>query len=330
MLSPRISCTIAALASTSLLTLQASAQDSATDGEVRSPPAAESARAEEGRALEEVVVRSRRMSDIELDLRIHVREFIGEIAASPPGRGYARWHRSVCVGVHNLERTAAQYIVDRISRLVVDVGLEPGEPGCQPGVVVIFATDGKAVARQMVEDSPRTFRPVATHGHMSLSRAALEEFAESDRPVRWWHVSMPVDARTGQPAIRLPEASGPDGRNYPVVNVAGPSRIHSGVRDDMRRVIIIVDSTKLPGTTWQELADYLAVVSLVQIDPGAEPSSFDSILNLFDNPAAYTGLTDWDRSYVQALYGFDQERRPDMQVSEVVSEMVRWELEDGE
>lgn len=322
---PATSATFVALASMSLLTMQASAQDAATDAEARSQPSAESARGEQGRALEEVVVRGRRMSDIELDLRIHVREYVGEIATSPPGRGYARWHRSVCVGVHNLERTAAQYIVDRISQLAVDVGLEPGEPGCRPGVIVIFATDGKAVARRMVEDSPRMFRPVATHGHMSLTRAELTEFVESDRPVRWWHVSMPVDARTGQPAIRLPQSD-----DVPVVSVAGPSRIHSGIRDDMRRVIIIVDSTKLPGTTWQQLADYLAVVSLVQVDPGAEPSSFNSILNLFSNPDAYTGLTDWDRSYVQALYAFDQERRPELHVSEVVSEMVRWELESGE
>jgi hypothetical protein len=319
MRSSRVSCTVVALWA-ALLTLQASAQDPAPDAEAASPPPAE-----ESRSVEEVVVRGRRMSEIEVDLRIHVKEFVGEIAASPPGRGYARWHRSVCVGVHNLQQTPAQYIVDRISLLAVEVGLEPGEPGCAPDVFVIFATNGKEVAASLVESQSGIFRPVMGHGHMSLSREALQEFAESDRAVRWWHVSMPVDARTGQPAIRLPQADDP-----PVVNVAGPSRIHSGIRDDMRRVIIIVDPTKLTGTTWKELGDYLAVVSLVQIDPDADPTSFDSILNLFSNAAAYTGLTDWDRSYVRALYDFDQERRPELQVREVVSKMVERELGSDE
>ena len=109
--------------------------------------------------------------------------------------------------------------------------------------------------------------------------------------------------------------------------LAGPSRIHNGTRDDLRNVIIVVDATKLAGTTWQQLADYLAVVSLAQVDPDASPAAYDSILNLFSNPAAYSGLTDWDRSYVRALYEFDQERRVEAQEGDLVSKMTRQELD---
>lgn len=325
-----ISRTLIAFVSTGLLTCQASAQDSATAIEAQ-PPSAEDARSEQqdGRTVEEVVVRGRRMSEIKDDLRLHARAFVGKISASPPGRGYARWHGRVCVGVHNLEQTAAQYIVDRISQLALDVGLEPGEPGCPPDVIVIFTTDAKQLARQLVENEPLLFRPAMGRCCTNLGLAALDEFARSDRAVRWWHVSMPVDARTGQSAITVPRG-GANGASHPVISVAGPSRIHSGIRDDLHRVIIIVDSTKLRGTTWQELGDYLAVVSLVQIDPNADPSGFDSILNLFTNPSAYRGLTDWDRSYVRAMYHLDQERRPDLQVSDLVSQMIRQELESGE
>jgi hypothetical protein len=137
---------------------------------------------------------------------------------------------------------------------------------------------------------------------------------------------MPVDARTGAPAIELPGAR-LCGAQYcpPQVNVAGPSRIHSGTRDDLQYVVIIVDATKLTGTTWQALADYLAVVSLAQIDPKTSPTTFDSILNLFSNPAAYSGLTDWDRSFVHALYAFDQERVPRAQLGDIVSGIARRE-----
>jgi hypothetical protein len=97
----------------------------------------------------------------------------------------------------------------------------------------------------------------------------------------------------------------------------------------MQRVIIVVDSSKLRGTTWQQLGDYLAVVSLAQIDLDTDPRAFDSILNLFSNPKAYSGLTDWDRSYVRALYEFDQQRNPTLQAGEIVSQMVRREIENG-
>jgi hypothetical protein len=283
---------------------------------------------------DEVVVRGRRMSEVENDLRIEIGKFIGEVTITFGGRGFARWDRSVCVGVHNLEPMAAQYIVDRISLLAHDVGVTPGEPGCAPDVIIIFTTDGAELASYLVETEPRLLRPTVYLGtHRGL--AALDVFVESDKAVRWWQVSLPVDARTGMPVIERPEGRHcgvgvqPLPRAFcpPRVAVAGPSRIHSGIRDALQNVIIIVDSTKLTGTTWQQLGDYLAVVSLAQVDLEANPSAFDSILNLFSNPKAYSGLTDWDRTYVQALYSFDQERNPGLQPGVLTSEMLQTALE---
>jgi hypothetical protein len=291
----------------------------AAQGQARGAAQAPDAAAE---AVEEVVVRGRRLSELEFDLRGYITEFVDQVAAPPPGRGYARWDRGVCVGVHNLDSNAAQYIVDRISLLAAEVGLEPGEPGCNPDVIVIFSTDAQQLASGLVESEPRLFRPAGGLAGMNLGLEALEAFAESERAVRWWHVSMPVDSRTGARAIRLPQDD-----SYPVIGVAGPSRIHSGIRDRMQRVIVIVDATRLSGTTWQELGDYLAVVSLAQIDPDADPSAFDSILNLFSNPAAYSGLTDWDRTYIRALYEYNQERIPQLQINDVVSRMAKRERE---
>jgi hypothetical protein len=154
---------------------------------------------------------------------------------------------------------------------------------------------------------------------MDLGLAGLDKFTQSDKAVRWWHVSMPVDARTGVPAMRFP------GQPPPVVLKTGASRLYNGIRDDLRNVLIVVDSTKLTGTTWQQLADYLAIVSLAQIDPSTDPAAFDTILNLFSNTAAYSGLTDWDRSYLQALYEFNQERDARLQRNLIVSHIAKRE-----
>jgi hypothetical protein len=281
----------------------------------------------EAQPVDEVVVRGRRLEDIEDDLRIHIRDFIGEVVARPPGRGFARWRRDVCVGVHNLENTAAQYIVDRISSAALDVGLEPGEPGCDPEVNILFATNAKEMAAVMVESQPRVFRPVGGEAGMNLGLAALDDFVQSDRAVRWWHVSLPVMAMGGGPALEVANnCNAPT--CAPWTRVAGPSRIHDGTRDELRYVIILVDANQLEGTTWQQLGDYLAVVSLAQIDPQTNPAAFDSILNLFTNPAAYSGLTDWDRSYLRALYALDQERVSSLQVNQIVSLIAEQELQE--
>lgn len=306
----------AAAATAALLSVQVLAQEAAPRAEGEQP-------------LEEIVVRGQRMSEIKDDLRIHIDDFVNEITALPAGRGFARWQGGVCVGVHNLARDPAQYLVDRISALALEVGLRPGEPGCNPQVVVIFTTDGKETARFIVEERPGVLRPNGEGGQQRGLRA-MDEFAESDRAIRWWHLSMPVDARTGNPAIKQGGRSslGAFG-GAPFVNVEGPSRIYSGIRDAMQSVIIIVDSTKLTGTTWQQLGDYLAVVSLAQVDLDADPTAYDSILNLFKNPKAYSGLTDWDRSYVHALYDFDQRRIVNLQRGEIVSTMLRREIAAG-
>jgi hypothetical protein len=305
--------TIGLAAVAALLAFQASAQN---------PEPAQSTQ-----VVEEILVRGQRLSELEFDLPSYVRDFIAEVVALPPGGGFARWHRKVCVGVHNLDTRAAQYIADRISYLADDVGLKPGEPGCRPDVIIIFTTDANELASYMVENEPLAFRPGGGECCMQLGLGPLDEFAHSDKAVRWWHVSTPVSAMTGERAIVMPQD---ESGKYPVISVAGPSRIHNGIRDELHHVIIIVDGTKLGGTTWQQIGDYLALVSLAQIDPNADPSAFDSILNLFTNRAAYSGLTDWDRSYVEALYAINLERLPQLQRNEIVAHIARRERDLSE
>jgi hypothetical protein len=302
-----------------LVAAPVSAQDDTDDGSAASPSASESSD-----FLDEIEVRGRRMSEIDFNLHRYVQDFVLEVTAPPRGRGFARWRNRVCIGVTNLESSAAQYLVDRISAVAMDIGLDPGEPGCTPQVMIIFTTDASELATRLVERDQRLFRPGGGISGMNLSLDALDRFKESERAVRWWHVSLPVDARTGRPAIRLP------GDDVPWISVAGPSRIYSGVRDDLQRVIVIVDATKLAGTTWQQLGDYLAVVALAQVDPNTNPAQFDSILNLFNTPQYYSGLTDWDWSFLRGLYSFDQERMPQLQRGGLVSAIVRLEREEAD
>src|SRR5688572_22379729 len=113
--SPRAACATLGLVALAALPLaEAPAQES-------SPPASAPSATEAPAVGDEVIVRGRRLEDIESDLHLYIRDFIGEVVTTPPGRGFARWQRAVCVGVHNLEQSAAQYIADRISGLALDV-----------------------------------------------------------------------------------------------------------------------------------------------------------------------------------------------------------------
>lgn len=238
--------------------------------------------------LGDVVVDSR-------SLRDRVEGFVDEVAAPPRRRGIARWRSRVCIGVVNLQTAQAQGLIDRISSVADEYGVRLGEPGCRPNVVLIFADDGRAMAGALVEADRRAF--YLGVGGLDRGKAALERFRQSDAPVRWWHVSMPVVGATGARAIRMPGDSGP-------IYVPGEGLVNNGrpITDMLNKVIVIVDAGKLEQVAGDQLADYLAMVSLAQVDPEGDTSAYDTILNIFDAPAAPGRLTAWDRGYLEALY----------------------------
>lgn len=254
--------------------------------------------------LEDIQVSGRRLDDL-------IQSFVSEVAAPNRGRGIARWDRSVCVGAVNLRREAAQYLVDRVSTVAEDLGLNAGDPGCTPNLLIVATADGDAFARELVERRRRALRMGGSG--MDRGAAALRDFQETSRPVRWWQVSMPVDSETGQRAVRIPgecadACSGP--MDYaPTINVFAASRLTTQIVDNIFRAIIVVDVSKTGAVNSVQLADYIAMVSLAQIDPTADTSAYASILNVFNDPSSAPYLTEWDKAYLDGLYGAQRTRQ---------------------
>ena len=281
---------------------------------LQTAPAAPAPAQEESR-VGDIVVNGRPLDDM-------VNDFVSEISRPASRRGLARWHDKVCVGVVNLPAAHAQYMADRISQVAAEVGLEPGEPGCSPRIIIIATDDGAALAASLVGGVGVDFN-LGTHQTDAGSRA-LRDFQTSDRAVRWWHTSLPVDSETGQTAIRLPGQAGMDGQpSAPVINVFAASRVNSQIRDDLVRVVIVIDVDRLENTSFEQLADYVALVSLAQIDADARTQGYDTIMNLF-NGGAPAGLTDWDLGYLQALYSTHPQRiNPDALTRSVASDVAQ-------
>ena len=175
---------------------------------------------------------------------------------------------------------------------------------------VVATDDGNATARELVASRPREFHMGA--GGMDRGPAALRRFQDSGRPVRWWHVSLPVNEDTGRPAVRLP---GQAPFSPPAGRIASPSdlgsygtqvlgsRLSDPLRDDLQQVIIVLDTVALEYADFGQVADYVSMVALAQVDPEASPPT-PSILRLFESDSAREEtLSRWDRAYLRALYG---------------------------
>ena len=254
--------------------------------------------------LEDVVVDARRLEDT-------TEAYVDAVAAPARRRGLARWKEGMCVGVVNLEGETAQYLADRVSDVARSLGLRAHEPDCHPSVLIVATSEGPGFTEEFVAMRPRLFR-VGGAG-MDRGSAELRDFINEERPVRWWHVSLPVDSETGDAAVRIPgqvagsaapNALGSSAQEYaPNTVIHAASRLNDQTEDVLKRVFIIVDVDQLNGASLQQLGDYVAMVAMAQVDPDADTARFDTILNLFDDPAtAPTGLTGWDRAYLDGLY----------------------------
>lgn len=251
--------------------------------------------------VEEIIVEGRRLDEA-------ATLFVREVSAPVDGRGAARWEEGVCVGAANFSPEVGQYLVDRVSDVARELGLRGHEPPCEPSILIIGAADAAAMADEMVEMRPRLF--IVGGSGMDQGRSALNEFRTGERPVRWWHVSLPLDADTGDVGVRLPGAAGAtvnlvDGSvmSYaPIISRTTASRLREDLRDVLKRSVVIVDVDLTGEVSLAQLADYVAMVTLAQVDPEADTHRFESILNLFENPELAQGLSAWDLAYLRGLY----------------------------
>lgn len=251
--------------------------------------------------LEDVVVSGRTLETL-------IRDFVVEVGEPNRRRGLARWNDRICVGVANLEGEAARYLADRISTVAMDLGLTPGAPGCTPNILIVATDDAGSLAAQLTGQRRRAFR-LGGSG-MDRGGAALRDFVDTDRPVRWWQMSLPVDSESGDIAVRIPgQCTGDcvDAMDMaPQIGVASASRLTTQIVDNLIRAIVIVDVDEVGGVSALQLADYIALVSLAQIGPDADTSGYATILNVFDDPAASDSLTDWDIAYLEGLYAAER------------------------
>lgn len=91
---------------------------------------------------------------------------------------------------------------------------------------------------------------------------------------------------------------------------------------DFSSVWVIADYTRLSGVSAGQFADYVAMVSLAKIKPGAHLGDSPSILKLFQGKpkAAPDGMTEWDQAFLNSLYSTD--RTSTLQKSQIARVMV--------
>jgi hypothetical protein len=245
-----------------------------------------------------------------------IQSFVEQVSAIPPSiNQIARWNDDICTSVAGASSEQAQHIVDRISYRAEQVGLSPGRPGCQPNVYVFLAAESDGFARRLVDERKSLFAYYHEEHVVTLGQEALTHFVDTPRAIRWWHV---IQTRGGD-GDRLGSGQASNGSPPPPREMGPPdadslngaqavrsqgTRLRSAERQDFNRVVVIVDGARAAGYPIDSLADYIAMVTLAQIDPAAQTRDYPTILNLFDEDPDKISfeMTNWDLAYLDGLY----------------------------
>jgi hypothetical protein len=241
------------------------------------------------RTLETVEVTAQRET-----MRKAIHSFVEHVTRFD-GDNVARWSDPICPAVMGAAPEHAEFVRARIEAVArsVEVTVAADPRKCSPNLLVILSPQPRQLWDELKQRHPRLFNQLMPQ---------QVERALGTRPVQ-----------TVQ-NVTFNNADGTKATGSAVYKLRD-SHLRASVTENFSTVLVVVNDAETGLVTFGQLADYVALVALARVDLTADFSGADSILRLFtvSRPGTPlpTRLTDWDRSFLQALYGVDiSSRRP--------------------
>jgi hypothetical protein len=285
--------------------------------ESTSPSASEPDRASSpGTTLPQVTIEAQREA-----LQHRVDGFVRGLTHNPRyyDEAIPRWRAPLCFAVAGLPDEAGLAFLARLSQIAASAGTRVARRNCEYNFYVVLTPEPDQLLK-------RVYR----RGHGAFDRdagmPAIRRFLSPSAPqaVRVWHNAatvsrhdMPIHEDGSCGAIVVGNHS------VPVSCLFEASRL---VHDDVPALtlaLVIVDTSLTKGVSYAQLADYVAMVGLTDIELDTDVGGAPTILHLFSEPAESrpTGLTAWDRAFLNALYNTEQSSHT--QRSEIAVKMIQ-------
>ena len=237
-----------------------------------------------------------------------------------------RWNREVCPLVAGLNKEQGEFILARLSQIAKRAGAPLGDEKCNANFFVVFSRDPVPGLKRLANHHD-------ARGFNDETKAQLQQFIETPRPVRVWYnvgktsvegvlLEAAILDPTSGAARHFPAPPGLD----PVYNTVSPqvsSRLNlSPATRDILSVIVVVDTTQVRKLNFGQISDYIGIVGLAQIDLDKDLGRSPTILNVFKDSDELRpmDMTPWDRALLHALYSTPQRNK--MQLSEMQTAML--------
>jgi hypothetical protein len=205
-----------------------------------------------------------------------------------------RWNTPICFYLAGLPAEQVKLVLARLSQTSSSAGAPLARTPCQPNFVILATSEPERVLEASYARNPALFG--------SATPATIHQFLESSqsRPVRVWY-----NINSGR------KSGVHNGHFVPSNTQAESSPFVGNTAFDFFSIVVIIDTNRTEHTRLDQLADYLVVAGLTNLDLDADLGSAPSILRLFalSGENQPSGLSSWDAAFLKALYQSNQTSR---------------------
>jgi hypothetical protein len=217
----------------------------------------------------------------------------------------ARWDRPICPLVAGITVEQGEAVLTRLSQIAIAAKAPLAPQHCKPNFEVVVTSDPEGLLKSWRHHDRFMFgRLPPPNGEQPI-----QQFMHSTHPIRVWY-NADLTGNAGETPSDDVYALGRDFEGAPAVSVTNNPRMSQSALLKLISVIVVVDGTRVKGYTVGQLADYIGMIGMAQVNPNFDPSTAPSILRLFATSSSAgdrpDGLSSWDRAFLKGLYTTDQ------------------------
>jgi hypothetical protein len=232
-------------------------------------------------------------------------------------RGYAveslaRWDKPICPFVAGALADQNEFIRQSVSRGVLAAGAPLAAGKCRPNFHVVLTPEPDQLLDLWRKRVPGLFG--------GTTPTAVNHVMSKARPVRVWY-----NVREGCAEGVDFQIGGAEGLGRPMMagSCVKDSRLTFNAVNIISSVLVLVDFDDIREIKLGQLADYIVMVGLTDVDLDGDWGDAPTVLRLFANPddANSLHISVWDRAFLKALYRTEQKSR--FQRYTIAQEMIR-------
>jgi len=237
-----------------------------------------------------------------------VNEFVFAVTVRSLHDSLSRWNTPVCPLVAGLPKDQGEFVLARLSQIATSAKVPLAGEHCNANFYIVVTSQPEELVKKWQSRDRRMFDTRNGMGH-------LRRFTDTPRAVRVWY-NVGFASPDGKPITSDSLAGALVGSsfgmnlqmaNIPTNSVSMATRLSYPAVRSLSSVIVVVDANRLPGLTFAQLADYVGMVGLAEVNQDAEVGPVPTILRLFRTiPDPPPGLSAWDQAFLSSLYGVDQ------------------------